>query len=154
MVSHNEVSKLITEVSDLLVDASTFADPNRDSWLFQFTTGLDVIATLEEDRHALAISAELAPLPEADPAELLAYLLKVNQSWAGTGSLRFAMLADTDKTLTLLWDIPVNGLDRRDLFTALTEFAQRAQGWSELLNTGQITMQDLLTELPENSLKV
>ncbi|KZL27655.1 type III secretion system chaperone [Pseudovibrio sp. WM33] len=154
MVDTSEVSKLVTEVSDLFVDASVFADPARDSWLFQFTSGLDVIATLEEDRHALAISAELGILPEENRVDLLGYFLKVNQSWAGTGSLRFAMLADTDKTITLLWDIPMNGLARHDLFAALSEFAERAQGWRELLKAGVLLTQELATEIPQNSLKI
>ncbi|MEM8754759.1 MAG: type III secretion system chaperone [Pseudomonadota bacterium] len=130
-MTHDALTSLLLDALDICDAAEAVEVDAAASWLVIYDAetalGLDHVA----ETGRLVLSADIGEAPEHAPADLLRLLLVYNSAWRETGGMRAAV--DADDVVSLVLDVPFDGLDASALAARLDNFTDATRAWRSRL---------------------
>lgn len=134
MSHESPVHALMKEVGPLLQLQEILQSTEEASWSLEWTDGVVVTADHDEEEERVTLSAHVGKMPDQRVAELALLLLRYNVLWRETGGIRLGL---QDQDIVQMFDFSAPGVSLPVLCHILTDFAEKARVWSQLVENHQ-----------------
>lgn len=134
-MSHDSpIHALMKEVGPLLQLQEILQSTEEAGWSLEWTDGVVVTADHDEEEQRVTLSTHVGKMPDQRVAELALLLLRYNALWQETGGIRLGL---QDQDIVQMFDFSAPGMDLPVLCHILTDFAEKARVWSQLVENHQ-----------------
>ncbi|MEM7021242.1 MAG: type III secretion system chaperone [Pseudomonadota bacterium] len=123
--------QLLTDVAELVPISEIREYADGPAWTLAVDEETAVFVEWVGNRRAVVVYSEIGALME-DRATAMEHLLYYNGAWRETGGLRFAL--DPDDTVTLAYDLPLEGIDPEVMAASLSTMIEAVRGWSQIFD--------------------
>jgi hypothetical protein len=106
--------------------------PEDVTWAIQFDEQTRVFLDFDDKAMALVISASVGTPPHEDRLRMYELMLQFNNQWHLTGGLRLALEGPAGSG-SMIFSVPVEGLENSQLATILANFREIVLGWREII---------------------
>lgn len=130
-MTHDALTALLVDALNICDAAEAMEIDAPASWLVIYDADTALGLDHEAGTGRLVLSADVGEAREHAPADLLRLLLVYNSAWRETGGMRAAI--DADDVVSLVLDVPIDGLDATSLAARLDNFADAARAWRSRL---------------------
>lgn len=131
----DNLKQLLAEIGPATEEVMIVQQLEADSWHVLLDENLGIDLDYLEDQEKLVLSVELGSPPPDKLAATYAFLLHYNFIWLQTGCLKMGLDA-SNGSISMTFEANASALDLNNLQSLLTEFAQKALVWRELITVG------------------